>query len=164
MASHSYQAAFSTSSVQQAEAYPRHMIPGLVESCVGTIILTAIIEKQAIVMSKMEVAYGLGTLFMPLLSDFLISNNVWAFLVLGLISFLVMLVWSRMSFGSLDDLLIRQTDTSGNGKQAPISFSKTWLTVYFFSSYVLLFMEPVKYRLFTLSLLSSLRNGRFLTP
>ncbi len=142
------------------------MIPGLVESCVGTIILTAIIEKQAIVMSKMEVAYGLGALFMPLLSGFLISNNVWAlaFLVLGLISFLLMLVWSRMSFGSFDDLLIRQTDTSGNGKQAPISFSKTWLTVYFFSSCVLLFYGAMKYRLFTLSLLSSLRNGRFLTP
>ncbi len=100
---------------------------GLVESCVGTIILTAIKEKQAIAMSKMEVAYGLGALFMPLLSGFLISNNVWAlaFLVLGLSSFLLMLVWSRMSFGSLDDLLIRQTNTSGNGKQqAPISFRK----------------------------------------
>ncbi len=58
---------------------------GLVESCVGTIILTAIKEKQAIAMSKMEVAYGLGALFMPLLSGFLISNHVWAlaFLVLG---------------------------------------------------------------------------------
>lgn len=65
------------------------MIPGLVESCVGTIILTAIIEKQAIVMSKMEVAYGLGALFMPLLSDFLISNNDghWHFWYWGLFHF-----------------------------------------------------------------------------
>lgn len=100
---------------------------GLVESCVGTIILTAIKEKQAIAMSKMEVAYGLGALFMPLLSGFLISNHVWAlaFLVLGVSSFLLMVVWSRMSFGSLDDLLNRQTDTSADGKQqAPTSFPK----------------------------------------
>lgn len=60
------------------------MIPELVKSCVGTIILTAIIEKQAIVMSKMEVAYGLGALFMPLLSGFLISNNVLAIGISGI--------------------------------------------------------------------------------
>lgn len=50
---------------------------GLVESCVGTIILTAIKERQAVAMSKMEVAYGLGALFMPLLSGFLINNHMW---------------------------------------------------------------------------------------
>lgn len=44
---------------------------GLVEPFVGTIILTVIKDKQASAMSKLEVAYGLGALFMSLLSSFL---------------------------------------------------------------------------------------------
>ncbi|QLG05971.1 MFS transporter [Bacillus velezensis] len=89
---------------------------GLVESCVGTIILTAIKERQAVAMSKMEVAYGLGALFMPLLSGFLINNHMWtiAFLVLGLSSFALLIAWKQMSFGSIDQLLIRKEVSSAD--------------------------------------------------
>lgn len=92
---------------------------GLVESCVGTIILTAIKERQAVAMSKMEVAYGLGALFMPLLSGFLINNHMWtiAFLVLGLSSFALLIAWKQMSFGSIDQLLIRKEVSSDDTKK-----------------------------------------------
>ncbi|QEK96806.1 MFS transporter [Bacillus amyloliquefaciens] len=92
---------------------------GLVESCVGTIILTAIKERQAVAMSKMEVAYGLGALFMPLLSGFLINNHMWtiAFLVLGLSSFALLIAWKQMSFGSIDQLLIRKEVSSADTKK-----------------------------------------------
>lgn len=111
---------------------------GLVESCVGTIILTAIKEKQAVAMSKMEVAYGLGALFMPLLSSFLISNGLWAlaFLVLGVSSFLLMIVWRQMSFGSLDHLLIRKESSPDIKTQGHTSYrSKGFLFIALAAAY-----------------------------
>jgi len=57
----------------------------LVESSVGTIILEVTKKKQAMTMSKLEVAYGLGALLIPLLASLLISKGIWefSFLVLG---------------------------------------------------------------------------------
>lgn len=87
---------------------------GLAESCIGTIILVTFQEKQATAMSKLEVAFGLGALFMPLFSSVLISKGIWeyAFLILGLSSFLVMLGWKVLSFGEVDEFLIKNTNTS----------------------------------------------------
>ncbi|WP_243526915.1 MFS transporter [Bacillus pseudomycoides] len=87
---------------------------GLAESCIGTIILVTFQEKQATAMSKLEVAFGLGALCMPLFSSVLISKGIWeyAFLILGLSSFLVMLGWKVLSFGEVDEFLIKNTNTS----------------------------------------------------
>ncbi|KKB75471.1 MULTISPECIES: MFS transporter [Bacillus] len=92
---------------------------GLVEPCVGTIILTAIKDKQAAAMSKVEVAYGLGALFMPLLSGFLISRGIWplAFLVLGLSAFLLMIGWKRLNLESLDELMADQESREKTGNE-----------------------------------------------
>lgn len=46
-------------------------------------------------MSKMEVVYGLGVLFMFLFLGFFINSYMWiiVFLVLGLFSFVFLIVW-----------------------------------------------------------------------
>ncbi|PHF01541.1 MFS transporter [Bacillus pseudomycoides] len=113
---------------------------GLAESCIGTIILVTFQEKQATAMSKLEVAFGLGALFMPLFSSVLIGKGIWeyAFLILGLSSFLVMLGWKVLSFGEVDEFLIKNTNTNTSVNKTTGSYTKktfliiTFSAIYFF--------------------------------
>ncbi|TQR46217.1 MFS transporter [Paenibacillus popilliae] len=90
---------------------------GLVESGIGTIILVAVKEKQAIAMSKLEVTFGLGALMIPFVASFLIARGIWtySFLLLGISALLTAIAWRRMSFGHVDAMLTR---TVGNGSEA----------------------------------------------
>ncbi|EPY03714.1 GlcP1 protein [Paenibacillus alvei TS-15] len=90
---------------------------GLVESGIGTIILVAVKEKQAIAMSKLEVTFGLGALTIPFVASFLIARGIWtySFLLLGISSLLTAIAWQRMSFGHVDAMLTR---TVVNGSEA----------------------------------------------
>ena len=90
---------------------------GLVESGIGTIILVAVKEKQAIAMSKLEVTFGLGALMIPFVASFLIARGIWtySFLLLGISALLTAIAWQRMSFGHVDAMLTR---TVGNGSEA----------------------------------------------
>lgn len=90
---------------------------GLVESGIGTIILVAVKEKQAIAMSKLEVTFGLGALTIPFVASFLIARGIWtySFLLLGISALLTAIAWQRMSFGHVDAMLTR---TVGNGSEA----------------------------------------------
>lgn len=80
---------------------------GLTEAGIGTFVLIAAKEKQAVAMSKLEVFFGLGALVMPFISSFLILQGMWrfSFLVLGMSALCLIPVWLRMSFGELDALL-----------------------------------------------------------
>jgi MFS transporter, FHS family, glucose/mannose:H+ symporter len=90
---------------------------GLVESGIGTIILVAVKEKQAIAMSKLEVTFGLGALTIPFVASFLIARGIWtySFLLLGISALLTAIAWHRMSFGHVDAMLTR---TVVNGSEA----------------------------------------------
>ncbi|MDT8977631.1 MFS transporter [Paenibacillus sp. chi10] len=90
---------------------------GLVESGIGTIILVAVKEKQAIAMSKLEVTFGLGALMIPFVASFLIARGIWtySFLLLGISALLTAIAWQRMSFGHVDAMLTR---TVGKGSEA----------------------------------------------
>lgn len=68
-------------------------------------------------MSKLEVAYDLDALLIALLASLLISKGIWefSFLVLGASSFLLMITWKVLSFGSIDTFLI---DKIGKSKVA----------------------------------------------
>ncbi|HFK1449940.1 MFS transporter [Bacillus pacificus] len=113
---------------------------GLAESCIGTIILVTFQEKQASAMGKLEVAFGLGALFMPLFSSILISKGIWeyAFLILGLSSFLVMIGWKVLSFGEIDEFLIKNTNPNTPINKTTGSYTKktfliiTFSAIYFF--------------------------------
>ncbi|GAV13080.1 MFS transporter [Paenibacillus sp. NAIST15-1] len=90
---------------------------GLVESGIGTIILIAVKEKQAIAMSKLEVTFGLGALTIPFVASFLIARGIWtySFLLLGVSALFTAIAWQRMSFGHVDAMLTR---TVGKGSEA----------------------------------------------
>ncbi|MGF9908701.1 MFS transporter [Brevibacillus porteri] len=109
---------------------------GLAESCIGAIILVTFQEKQANAMGKLEVAFGLGALFMPLFSSALISKGIWeyAFIILGLSSFLVMLGWRLLSFGELDEYLIKENETSIVVNKEKGSYTKKTFFIIAFSA------------------------------
>ena len=80
---------------------------GLVEAGIGTFVLMAAKDNQAVAMSKLEVFFGIGALLMPFLSSYLIVQGVWSysFLVLGMSALLMTVAWRKLSFGYLDELL-----------------------------------------------------------
>lgn len=77
---------------------------------------------------------------MPLLSSFLISKGLWtwAFLVLGLSAFMLMIGWKRLKFGHLDGLLADQEGGQNQKVQHRSSYREKSLlfislaAVYFF--------------------------------
>ncbi|WP_374020645.1 MFS transporter [Paenibacillus thiaminolyticus] len=88
---------------------------GLLESCIGTIILVAVKEKQAIAMSKLEVTFGIGALAIPFVASFLIARGIWtySFLLLGISALITALAWHKLSFGSTDAMLTRTVKQDG---------------------------------------------------
>lgn len=103
---------------------------GIVESCIGTIVLMAVKERQAIAMSKLEVTFGIGALLMPFIASFLIAKGVWAFsfLILGVCSLLMVVWWTKLSFGDIDQLLARK-DGGRNTEVSHSSFTGSRLPV-----------------------------------
>jgi len=102
---------------------------GLVESSIGTIILLSIKHKQAVAMSKLEVAFGVGALTIPFIASFLIVKGLWmySFLILGICSFMLAAGWWKLSFGEINRLLSERAG-SGHSKHTRPSYSKKGLT------------------------------------
>lgn len=100
---------------------------GLVESCIGTIILVAIKERQAVAFSLLEVAFGVGALVLPFISSYLIVQGLWvySFLVLGASSMLLLFIWFRLSFGEIDAFLTRQKSGKSHTADTGNSFASS---------------------------------------
>lgn len=96
---------------------------GLVESGIGTIILVAVKEKQAIAMSKIEVTFGIGALTIPFVASFLIARGIWtySFLLLGICALFTAIAWQRMSFGHVDAMLTRTVNKGSEPKRESYS-------------------------------------------
>jgi FHS family glucose/mannose:H+ symporter-like MFS transporter len=90
---------------------------GVLESSIGTFVMVAIKEKQAVAMSQLEVAFGVGALIMPFFSSFLIVWGLWtySFYLLGLSALIMSALWSKMSLGSYDDLLAHKMTKEQRG-------------------------------------------------
>ncbi|MVP00449.1 MFS transporter [Paenibacillus lutrae] len=76
-----------------------------VEIVVATLMMEVFVGRRAVVMSYLEVSFGLGALIMPLLSSLLISLGEWrfVFLLTGVTALLMAVVWSVISY-SLSDV------------------------------------------------------------
>ncbi|MGP4040107.1 MFS transporter [Gracilibacillus sp. D59] len=85
---------------------------GIIEPLVGSLIIDAIKDKPAVAFSRLEVFFGIGSLIMPIISGWLASTDLWrySFLVLGLYALLMCLVWMKVSFGSLDNLMTKSIE------------------------------------------------------
>ncbi|MDF2550301.1 MAG: transporter [Chlamydiales bacterium] len=66
-----------------------------VEIVIASLLMELLVGRRAVVMSYLEVAYGVGALLMPFIASFLISYKIWrfSFLITSSLSFLMLLIW-----------------------------------------------------------------------
>ncbi|GIP38408.1 hypothetical protein J31TS4_16880 [Paenibacillus sp. J31TS4] len=71
-----------------------------IETVVATLMMEVFVRRRAVVMSHLEVAFGLGGLAMPLFASLLIANGVWrySFLLTGILALLLALLWHRIAY------------------------------------------------------------------
>lgn len=95
---------------------------GLVESSISTFVLMAAKDQQAVAFSKLEVFFGVGALFMPLVSSLLIANGLWktAFILLGVSALATGIIWSKLSLGEHDELLAHKADRTQKAARVPV--------------------------------------------
>ncbi|TVY00295.1 MFS transporter [Paenibacillus cremeus] len=81
---------------------------GMVETILGALVIQYLDEGQkTVTMTRLEVFFGIGALAMPLLASFFISTGWWrgSFLILGLISAGMLLLWLQLPMGKMSTLI-----------------------------------------------------------
>lgn len=71
-----------------------------IECVVATLMMEVFVGRRAVVMSYLEVSFGIGALCMPLIASVLIANQVWrySFLVTACLGIIMAVVWCFISF------------------------------------------------------------------
>ncbi|UKS27593.1 MFS transporter [Paenibacillus sp. HWE-109] len=118
---------------------------GLVEASISTFVLMAAKDNQATAFSKLEVAFGLGALIMPLISSILIANDLWkyGFMLLGVSALATGIIWSKLSLGEHDELLAHKADRTKSANKPPalVKSSLTFLILFMFVFFLYVGME-----------------------
>ncbi|GGA09059.1 putative glucose/mannose:H+ symporter GlcP [Paenibacillus marchantiophytorum] len=118
---------------------------GLVEASISTFVLMAAKDNQATAFSKLEVAFGLGALIMPLISSILIANDLWkyGFMLLGISALATGIIWSKLSLGEHDELLAHKADRTKSANKPPalMKSSLTFLILFMFVFFLYVGME-----------------------
>ncbi|MFC3254299.1 MFS transporter [Paenibacillus sepulcri] len=75
---------------------------GTAQTAVGTLLLESMGHRKAIVMSRLEVSFGIGALVMPILSGLFISRQsaFASFAVIAVLALMMALIWGMQSFKS----------------------------------------------------------------
>ncbi|MDY0941780.1 MFS transporter [Priestia megaterium] len=111
------------------------------EVVVATLMMEVFIGRRAIVMSYLEVSFGLGALLMPLVASLLISQNSWrfSFFITSVLA-LIMVVACKMIPFKKETVSTLESDASdASSEPAPVlSKSQRWKILAFFS--VMIFM------------------------
>ncbi|MBJ6360774.1 MFS transporter [Paenibacillus sp. GCM10012307] len=83
---------------------------GMTEAIIGVMIIEYVEEKKASAMTFIETFFGVGALVMPIIAAFLIKNSSWelSFPIVAVMSAVTMLLWLTMSFGRVDELMVRK--------------------------------------------------------
>lgn len=96
---------------------------GMVETLIGTIIISGITQGTGAAMSRLEVFFGLGALAMPAIASQFIALGWWrlAFPIISMFAAVTVIAWLRGSFGTLDAVLDEQEhrDNSTNSFKSP---------------------------------------------
>ncbi|MBD2870528.1 MFS transporter [Paenibacillus arenilitoris] len=117
---------------------------GMTQTAIGTLLLEST-ERPAVTMSRLEVAFGLGALFMPLASGYLIARYPFAsaFAVVALFAVINLLLWSspfvaprrQAAEASLNDTVMQEESSAISENRRP-RFSK----LAFFIAFVFLYV------------------------
>ncbi|MBU5444636.1 MFS transporter [Paenibacillus sp. MSJ-34] len=71
-----------------------------VEVTVAALMMEVFVGRRAVVMSYLEVSFGLGALLMPIIASILIGNGVWSysFIITGTLALLLAVVWKKIVY------------------------------------------------------------------
>ncbi len=102
---------------------------GMIEAAVGSLIITFITDRTATAMSRLEVFFGIGALFMPLVAGLFIrmGNWEWAFPVVTVVSLATVLLWRFAPLGELSEMMNERR--SVQSKQSMPRYTRTTLPV-----------------------------------
>ncbi|MFP7737919.1 MFS transporter [Priestia aryabhattai] len=111
------------------------------EVVVATLMMEVFIGRRAIVMSYLEVSFGLGALLMPLVASLLISQNSWrfSFFITSVLALIMVVVCKMIPFKK-ETVQTSESDASdASSEPAPVlSKNQRWKILTFFS--VMIFM------------------------
>ncbi|GGD81181.1 MFS transporter [Paenibacillus nasutitermitis] len=73
---------------------------GTAQTAVGTLLLESMSDRKAVIMSRLEVSFGIGALVMPILSGLFISNQFLfgSFAIIAALALIMALIWGMQSF------------------------------------------------------------------
>lgn len=73
---------------------------GFIEASIGSLVIDAIRDAQAVSVSRLEVAFGSGSLLLPALASQFMKENVWSYTYLVLMAYIAILflVWTFSRF------------------------------------------------------------------
>lgn len=112
-----------------------------VETIVATLMMEVFVGRRAVVMSYLEVSFGLGALLMPVISSLLISMDLWrySFVVTGVMALAMTGVWVFITYSKtdLDDNAAK--DASNMAPPENISARLKWLLLVFFGFMIFMY-------------------------
>lgn len=111
------------------------------EVVVATLMMEVFIGRRAIVMSYLEVSFGLGALLMPLIASLLISQNSWrySFFITSIIALLMVVVCKMIPFKKETVSTSESGASDANSEPAPVlAKNQRWKILALFS--VMIFM------------------------
>ncbi|MCL9637594.1 MFS transporter [Bacillus zanthoxyli] len=111
------------------------------EVVVATLMMEVFIGRRAIVMSYLEVSFGLGALLMPLIASLLISQNSWrySFFITSILALLMVVVCKMIPFKKETVSTSESGASDANSEPAPVlTKNQRWKILALFS--VMIFM------------------------
>ncbi|KZE12976.1 MULTISPECIES: MFS transporter [Priestia] len=111
------------------------------EVVVATLMMEVFIGRRAIVMSYLEVSFGLGALLMPLIASLLISQNSWrySFFITSILALLMVVVCKMIPFKKETVSTSESGASDANSEPAPVlAKNQRWKILALFS--VMIFM------------------------
>ncbi|MFT8390339.1 MAG: MFS transporter [Sporolactobacillus sp.] len=108
---------------------------------VATLFINVFIGRQAVAMSYLEVAFGLGSFLMPLLASGFISLGIWRFLFLinAVLAAFLAYVWTRVPYAKQQRSADAAMDASGATKPIPLSARKRLIVLALFALSIFLY-------------------------
>ncbi|MCJ8013649.1 MFS transporter [Paenibacillus sp. KQZ6P-2] len=116
---------------------------GMTQTAIGTFLLEAVDQNGAIMMSRLEVAFGIGALFMPLASGLFIAQHswIWSFAVVVLFAIINLVLWSNKFVNHLNHLPGVSQYSLAKKQENDVITAKTQLSkLAFFIAFVFLYV------------------------
>ncbi|MDO7908299.1 MFS transporter [Paenibacillus sp. JX-17] len=104
------------------------------EVVVASLMMEMFIGRRAVVMSYLEVSFGLGALLMPFVASFFIKQGSWqsSLWVTGILAAVLAVVWMRLQYRKEETDITEGTDAAEAAPPAELSRrSKGWLLTLF---------------------------------